>query len=64
VLHGLIYAEMWEELQCIAWLSQSHSYILDTGKSKAIPVTGCGDPQDCEMLILTHFLDSRLTHGS
>jgi hypothetical protein len=32
-------------------------------KVKAIPVTGCGGPQDCETSRLQHFLDSRLTDG-
>jgi hypothetical protein len=31
------------------------------GKGKAIPVTGCGDPQGCEMWRLPHFLNSWLT---
>jgi hypothetical protein len=29
----------------------------------AIPVTGCGGPQGCEMSRLPHFLDSWLTDG-
>jgi hypothetical protein len=29
--------------------------------AKAIPVTGCGGPQDCEMSRLPHFLNNRLT---
>jgi hypothetical protein len=32
-------------------------------KGKAIPVTGCGVPQGCEMSRLPHFLDNRLTDG-
>jgi hypothetical protein len=33
-------------------------------KSKAIPVTGLGDIQGCEMLRIPHCLDNRLTDGS
>jgi hypothetical protein len=33
------------------------------GPSIAIPVAGCGGPQDCETSRLPHFLDSRLTDG-
>jgi hypothetical protein len=29
-------------------------------KTKAIPVTGCGGPQDCETSILPHFPDNWL----
>jgi hypothetical protein len=32
-------------------------------KGKAIPVTGRGGPQGCEMSSLPHFLESRLTDG-
>jgi hypothetical protein len=32
-------------------------------KSKAIPVTGFGDSQGCEMLRLPHFPDNHLTDG-
>jgi hypothetical protein len=32
-------------------------------KRKALPLTGCGDPKDCETLRLIHFLNSRLTDG-
>jgi hypothetical protein len=32
-------------------------------KSKAIPVTGHGDLQGCEMLRISHYLDNRLTDG-
>jgi hypothetical protein len=32
-------------------------------KSKAIPVTGRGDLQGCEMLRLPHFVDNQLTDG-
>jgi hypothetical protein len=30
-------------------------------RGKAIPITGCGDSQGCEMSRLLHFIDSRLT---
>jgi hypothetical protein len=30
---------------------------------KTIPVTGCGDPQGCEISRLPHFLDNQLTDG-
>jgi hypothetical protein len=33
-------------------------------KGKAIPVTGYGDPEGCEMLRLPHFLDICHTDGS
>jgi hypothetical protein len=33
-------------------------------KGKAIPVTGCGGPQGCEMSRLSHFLGSGLTDDS
>jgi hypothetical protein len=33
-------------------------------KGKAIPVTGRGGPQSCEMTRFQHFLDSQLTDGS
>jgi hypothetical protein len=32
-------------------------------EGKAIPVTGHGGPQGCEMLRLPHFLDNWLTDG-
>jgi hypothetical protein len=32
-------------------------------KSKAIPVTGSGDPYGCETSWLPHFLDNRFTKG-
>jgi hypothetical protein len=32
-------------------------------KSKAIPVTGCGGLQGCEMLRIPHCLDNRLEDG-
>jgi hypothetical protein len=37
---------------------------LKIKKGKAIPVTGCGGPQGCVMLSLSHFLDNWLTDGS
>jgi hypothetical protein len=33
-------------------------------KSKRIPVSGCGDPQGCEMLSIQHFSDNQLTDVS
>jgi hypothetical protein len=33
-------------------------------KGKAIPVTGCGGPQGCEMSSLPHLLDNQLTDDS
>jgi hypothetical protein len=33
------------------------------GKSRAIPVTGRGNPQDCETSRLPHFLGNRPTDG-
>jgi hypothetical protein len=30
-------------------------------KSRAIPGTGCGGIEDCEMLMIPHCLDNRLT---
>jgi hypothetical protein len=33
------------------------------GEGKAIPVTGLGGPEGCEMSMLPHFLDNRLTDG-
>jgi hypothetical protein len=32
-------------------------------KSEAVPVTGCGDLQGCEMLRIPQFLDNPLTDG-
>jgi hypothetical protein len=32
-------------------------------QSKAIPVTGCGGQEGCEMLRIPHCLDNWLTHG-
>jgi hypothetical protein len=32
-------------------------------QSKAVPVTGCCGPYNCEMLRITHCLDSRLADG-
>jgi hypothetical protein len=37
--------------------------MADTGKGKAIPVTGSGGPYGCETLRLPHFLDNRPTDG-
>jgi hypothetical protein len=37
--------------------------ILKKVKSKAIPVIGLGGLLGCEMLMFSHFLDSRLTDG-
>jgi hypothetical protein len=40
-------------------------YVACKGKKgKAIPVTGCGGPEGCEMSRLPHFLDNQLTDGS
>jgi hypothetical protein len=36
---------------------------LNRYKSKAVPVTGCGDLYGCEMLRIPHCLDSRLIDG-
>jgi hypothetical protein len=40
-----------------------HIYIYILYKSKAIPITGRGGLQGCEMLRIPHCLDSRLTDG-
>jgi hypothetical protein len=45
----------------LCWLQNSGSQQVQKGK--AIPVTGRGGPQGCEMLRLPHFLDNRLTGG-
>jgi hypothetical protein len=36
---------------------------IEKKKVKVTPVTGRGGPQGCEMSMLPHFLDSRLTDG-
>jgi hypothetical protein len=38
----------------------THNYL----RVKAIPITGSGGLQACEMLRITHFIDKRLTDGS
>jgi hypothetical protein len=38
--------------------------LLIKGKSKAIPVTGSGGLQGCEMLRISHCLDNQQTDGS
>jgi hypothetical protein len=35
----------------------------ETDNGNAIPVTGHGGPEGCEMLRLPHFLDNQLTDG-
>jgi hypothetical protein len=41
----------------------SKSLVVDNKRGKAIPVTGHGDPQVCEMSRLPHCLDNRHTDG-
>jgi hypothetical protein len=38
-------------------------YLTGSGKGKAIPVAGRGDPKGCDTSSLLHFLDNRLTVG-
>jgi hypothetical protein len=46
-------------------ISVTHCLLMDVcRRSKDIPVTGCGSLQGCEMLMILHCSDSRLTDGS
>jgi hypothetical protein len=54
-------------IQCLLLASYSPTARTEvrckSKKCKAIPVTGCGGPYDCETSRLTHFVDNRLTDG-
>jgi hypothetical protein len=43
--------------------SEDSSCLKPAAIVKTIPITGQGDPQDCETLRFLHFLDNRLTDG-
>jgi hypothetical protein len=38
-------------------------FVITVKKGKSIPVTGPGGPWGCEMSVLPHFVDNRLTDG-
>jgi hypothetical protein len=41
-----------------------NAIVRDAAHIKALPVTGCGGLQGCEVSKITHFLDIQLTDGS